>query len=79
MGSSAEDRATTAEPTDRPDILASGRTANALAYGGAIGGGVLVIVGVALLGAGAAKNKKAKSTALRPRVSPRFGGLEVTF
>ncbi len=60
------------------DVDARGKTANTLAWGGLIGGGVLAGAGVALMVLGLKKKKSAGGDAMaRVQVSPTLGGLLV--
>lgn len=58
------------------DLLSSGKSANTQAYVGAIAGGVLVGVGVALLAVGLTR-KKAARQAWSPALGPGFVGLSL--
>lgn len=58
----------------RRDQFSRGRSANAMAIGGGVAGGVLVVTGAVLLGVGLAKNRRATPTAF---VAPGTAGLAV--
>lgn len=58
----------------RRDQFSRGRSANAMAIGGGVAGGVLVVTGAVLLGVGLAKNRRATPMAF---VAPGTAGLAV--
>jgi tetratricopeptide (TPR) repeat protein len=79
LGSGANDIADLdpADLTAREQQFGTGRTGNALAIAGAVGAGLLLPIGGALIGVGAKRNGKAKSTTAllqRTRLGASFGG-----
>jgi tetratricopeptide (TPR) repeat protein len=61
--------------TGRRDQFSRGRSANAMAIGGGVAGGVLAITGAVLLGLGIAKNRRATPTAW---LAPGSAGLQLS-
>lgn len=79
MGAQAND-VDALDPLDvesREDQFRRGRTGNALAFAGAILGGVLLPTGVALIAVGVTRNKRAASArvSVSPALSPQHAGL----